>query len=118
MNKCIYCNSKNIDITETAENKITEVCNDCGEKITYDRVKVGKRGKQTYIATINYALRLVKHPKVMITATGRRRLILLDTVYAMNPGIEVLDWKQQQTELGGLELRMILKAANSNKNSY
>ena len=60
MNKCIYCNSEDISVIETAEKKLTETCNSCGEKITYDRIKVARRGKQTYIAAINYALNLVK----------------------------------------------------------
>ena len=51
----------------------------------------------------------------MVTAAGKRRLMLLDTMYMMNPGIEVLEWKQQQTELGGLELRMILKVMENGK---
>lgn len=108
-NTCIYCDSKDVNLVETAENKITETCNSCGKEITYDRIKVGRRGKQTYIETINYALNLVKQPKVMIAATEKRRLILLDVIYMMNPIVKVLEWKQQQIELGGLELRMILK---------
>lgn len=110
MNNCIYCGSEDINLVETAENKITETCNTCEEKITYDRIRVASKGKQTYITSINYALKLVKQPKVMFSAAGKRRLMLLDTIYTMNPGIEVLEWKQQQTELGGLELRVILKA--------
>ena len=109
INTCIYCGSEDINLVETSENKITEICNSCGEKVTYDRIKIARRGKQTYIAAINYALKLVKQPKVMVTAAGKRRLLLLDTMYMMNPSVEVLEWKQQQTELGGLELRMILK---------
>ena len=109
MNKCSFCDSENVSVVETKENKITETSNSCREKITYDRIKVASRGKQTYIAAINYALKLIKQPKVMICAAGKRRLILLDTIYVMNPGVEVLEWKQQQTELGGLELRVILK---------
>ena len=109
MNKCIYCNSEDINLVETAENKITEICFSCGKEIVYDRIRVANKGKQTYIASINYALRLVKQPKVMFSAAGKRRLMLLDTIYIMNYGIEVLEWKQQLTELGGLELSVILK---------
>lgn len=109
-NKCIYCSSEDISVTETAENKITEICFSCGKEIIYDRIRVASKGKQTYITSINYALKLVKQPKVMFSVAGKRRLILLDMIYTMNPGIEVLEWKQQLTELGGLELRVILKA--------
>ena len=108
-NTCIYCNSEDINLVETAENKIIETCNSCEKEIIYDRIKVGRRGIKTYIEAINYALNLVKQHKVMITGIGKRRLTLLDTVYAMNPKVKVLEWKQEQTELGGLELRMILK---------
>lgn len=110
MNKCIYCDSEDIDLTETADNKVIETCNTCGEKVTYDRIRVGRRSKQSYIEAINYALKLVKQSKIMVCAAGRRRLMLLDVVYMMNHCVEVLQWKQQQTELGGLELRLILKA--------
>ena len=114
-NTCIYCNSEDINLVETAENKITETCNACGKEIIYDRIKVGRRGKQTYIESISYALNLMKQPKVMIVAIGKRRLILLDVMYVMNLSVEVLEWKQQQTELGGLELRMILKEIGNGK---
>ena len=117
MNKCIFCDSEDINIIETKENEITETCNACGEKITYDRIKVARKGKQTYISTINYALKLVKQPKVMITAAGKRRLVLLDAIYMMNPSIEILDWKQQQTEFGGLELRVILREVKNGNRS-
>lgn len=63
----------NVELVETAENKIAEICNSCRGKITYDRIKVARKGKQTYIATINYGLNLVKHLKVMVIL-----------VYAMN----------------------------------
>ena len=114
-NTCIYCNSKDINLVETTKNKITETCNSCKKEITYDRIKVGRRGKQTYIEAINYALNLMKQPKVMIVATGKRRLTLLDTIYMMNLSVEVLEWKQQQTESGGLELRMILREIGNGK---
>ena len=40
--------------------------------------------------------------------------MLLDIIYVMNPGVEVLEWKQQQTELGGLELIVISKVMEEN----
>ena len=111
MNKCIYCSSDNLEVIETTENNVIETCNSCGKTITYDRIKVGRRSKQTYIESINYALKLVKQSKIMVCAAGRKRLMLLDVLYMMNQSVEVLEWKQQQTELGGLELRVILKVA-------
>ena len=108
MNKCSFCGSEDIAII-TEESKITEVCDMCGKSVTYDRIKVGKKGIQTYIETINYAFKLAKQPKVMVAAAGKRRLTLLNTLYALNSNTIVLEWKQQQTELGGLELSVILK---------
>lgn len=113
-NKCIFCDSEDINLVEIAENKISEVCFSCGKKIIYDRIKVAKKEKETYITSINYALKLVKQPKVMFSAAGKRRLMLLDTIYIMSYGIEVLEWKQQQAELGGLELRVIWKVIEKN----
>jgi len=46
---------------------------------------------------------------VMITAAGKRRLTLLDALYALNGRVKIIGWNQQQTELGGLELRVILE---------
>ncbi|OQX50648.1 MAG: hypothetical protein B5M53_12055 [Candidatus Cloacimonas sp. 4484_209] len=84
MNHCVYCGSQDIEIKEKAENKVLEVCSVCGEELIYDRIKVGKKSKQSYIGAVIYALEAQKQPKVMITAAGKRRLTLLDALYALN----------------------------------
>ena len=109
MNHCVYCGSEDIEIKEKAENKILEICSVCGEELIYDRIKVGKKAKQSYISAVIYALEAQKQPKVMITAAGKRRLTLLDALYRLNSRVKVVEWNQQQTELGGLELRVILE---------
>jgi len=109
MNHCIYCGSEDVEIKEKAENKVVEVCSLCGREIVYDRIKVGKRGKQSYIGAVIYALEVENQKKVMITAAGKRRLTLLDALYMLNSRVKVVEWSQQQTELGGLELRVILE---------
>ena len=109
MNHCVYCGSQDIEIKEKAENKVLEVCSVCGEELIYDRIKVGKKSKQSYIGAVIYALEAQKQPKVMITAAGKRRLTLLDALYALNGRVKIIGWNQQQTELGGLELRVILE---------
>ena len=109
MNHCVYCGSQAIEIKEKAENKILEVCNICDKELIYDRIKVGKKAKQSYIGAVIYALEAEKQPKVMITAAGKRRLTLLDALYALNGRVKIIEWGQQQTELGGLELRVILE---------
>ena len=108
MNRCVFCGSEDVEIKEKAENKILEVCNLCGREVVYDRIKVGKRGKQSYIGAVIYALESEKQGKVMITAAGKRRLTLLDALYMLNSRARVIEWSQQRTELGGLELRVIL----------
>ncbi len=108
MNCCVYCGSEDVEIKEKAENKILEICNICGKELIYDRIKVSKKAKQSYIGAVIYALEAEKQPKVMITAAGKRRLTLLDALYRLNSRVKVVDWNQQQTELGGLELRVIL----------
>jgi len=114
MNHCVYCGSEDVEIKEKAENKILEVCSVCGEELIYDRIKVGKKAKQSYIGAVIYALDAQKQPKVMITAAGKRRLTLLDALYALNGRVKIVEWNQQQTELGGLELRVILKRKEDN----
>lgn len=109
MNKCIYCSSDNLEVSERTESNVIETCNSCGKTITYNRIRVGRKSKQSYIEAINYALKLVKQDKIMVCAAGRKRLILLDVLYIVNLGVDVLEWKQQRTELGGLELSVILK---------
>lgn len=81
MNKCIYCSSNNLDVSERTESKVIESCNLCEKAITYDRIKVGRKSKQAYIEAINYALKLVKQSKIMVCAAGRKRLILLDVFF-------------------------------------
>jgi len=109
MNHCVYCGSQDVEIKEKAENKILEICSVCGRELIYDRIKVGKKAKQSYIGAVIYALEAEKQPKVMITAAGKRRLTLLDALYALNGRVKIIEWNQQQTELGGLELRVILE---------
>ncbi len=115
MNRCIYCGSKDIYLKETEENKVTEICWECGKEVIYDRVRVGKKLKYYYISAVMYALKAAKQPKVMITAAGKRRLTLLDALYMLNSKIEIIEMRQLQTELGGLELRIILKKKEERK---
>jgi len=108
-NRCVYCGSKDVYIKETEENKVSEICWECGKEIVYDRVRVGKKAKYYYISAVMYALKAARQPKVMITAAGKRRLTLLDALYMLDSKVEVIELAQLQTELGGLELRVILK---------
>ena len=108
-NKCTFCDSEDISLEETSERQIRETCNSCKSSISYDRIKVGSKAPRDYIEAINHALILEKQQKVMITGVGKRRLTILDVLYKMNTSVRIVDCKQQQTELGKLELRLILE---------
>ena len=108
-NKCVFCGSKSLYISEPDERTIKETCEWCNREIIYDRIKVGRKERRSYITAVVYALGTKEQKKVMLTAAGRRRLVLLDTLNDLNSGIEVIEWKQQETDLGGLEFRAILK---------
>lgn len=108
-NRCTSCGSEDITTVETQEREITETCNNCQTIISYDRIKVGSKAPRDYIEAINHALILEKQQKVMITGVGKRRLTILDALYKMNTSVRIVDCKQQQTELGKLELRLILE---------
>ena len=109
LNKCIYCGSKRINISEPDERTIKEKCEWCNREIIYDRIKVGRKDTNSYVTAVVYALGKKEQKKVMITAAGSRRTVLFDALHRLNSGIEAVECRQQSTERGALEFRVILK---------
>jgi hypothetical protein len=108
-NTCTYCGSSNIEINDTDTDKVIETCHDCEKEYEYYRIRIGKKGKTAYIGALGYELFLKNRQKVMVSAAGKRRLILLNVVHSMDEdSVEIVSMKQQTTELAALELDVIL----------
>jgi len=121
MNKCTSCDSENIEIKILQNDNnphhtyIKEICNSCEQSITYDRIKVAKRGVTTYTSAIVHALKTKKQKKVMISATGSRKETQLAVILHIQSIVEPINWNLRRTKQQGVELNVILCLKNLNQ---